>query len=114
MAVRRSENDAALINTLRRTGGTLSSFAHGNDAAAHLPLRANFVGSCRHHCLGIALPIKLAGDVGHELRVQGVQRAEPPELHVRRPNLSLDNLLRFVTKPLHVTLGDLKGCLRRF
>ena len=40
--------------------------------------------------------------------------AEPPELHVRRPNLSLDDLLRFVIKPLHVTLGGLIGCLRRF
>jgi hypothetical protein len=28
--------------------------------------------------------------------------------------LSLDDLLRFVIKPLHVTLGGLIGCLRRF
>jgi len=28
--------------------------------------------------------------------------------------LSLDDLLRFVTKPLHVTRGDLIGCLRCF
>lgn len=40
--------------------------------------------------------------------------AEPPELHVGRPNLSLDDLLRFVIAPLHVTLGSLIGCLRRF
>ena len=40
--------------------------------------------------------------------------AEPPELHVRRPNLSLDDLLRFVTKPLHVTRGGLIGCLGCF
>jgi len=39
--------------------------------------------------------------------------AEPLELHVRRPNLSLDDLLRFVIKPLHVMLGGLIGCLRR-
>jgi GntR family transcriptional regulator/MocR family aminotransferase len=39
---------------------------------------------------------------------------EPPELHVRRPNLSLDDLLRVVIKPLRVTLGGLIGCLRRF
>ena len=40
--------------------------------------------------------------------------AHPPGLHVRRSNLSLDNLLRLVIKPLHVTLGGLIGCLRRF
>jgi len=55
-----------------------------------------------------------AGDGGHAPKLQGVQRVEPPELHVRRPNLSLDDLLRFVIKPLHVTLGDLIGCLCRF
>jgi hypothetical protein len=55
-----------------------------------------------------------AGDGEHAPSLQGVQRAEPPKLHVRRPNLSLDDLLRFVIKPLHVTLGDLIGCLRRF
>src|SRR5215470_7485753 len=44
----------------------------------------------------------------------GGTAAEPPELHVRRPNLSLNDLLRFVIKPLHVTLGGLIGCLRRF
>jgi hypothetical protein len=40
--------------------------------------------------------------------------AEPPALHVRCPNLSLDDFLRFVIKPLHVTFGGLIGCLRRF
>lgn len=39
---------------------------------------------------------------------------EPPELHVRRPNLGLDDLFRFVGKPLCVTLGGLIGCLGRF
>src|SRR5215813_12633512 len=47
-------------------------------------------------------------------QASGGTAAEPPELHVRRPNLSLDDLLRFVIKPLHVTLGGLIGCLRRF
>jgi len=46
--------------------------------------------------------------------LQGLTAAEPPELHVRRPNLSLDDLLRLVIKPLHVTLGGFIGCLRRF
>src|SRR5262252_6498396 len=40
--------------------------------------------------------------------------AEPPELHVRRPNLSLDDLLRFVITLLHVTRGGHIGCLRCF
>jgi hypothetical protein len=30
----------------------------------------------------------------------GPTAAEPPALHVRRPNLGLDDLLRFVIKPL--------------
>jgi hypothetical protein len=47
-------------------------------------------------------------------QASGGTAAEPPELHVRRPNLSLNDLLRFVIKPLHVTLGGLIGCLRRF
>jgi hypothetical protein len=47
-------------------------------------------------------------------QASGRTAAEPPELHVRSPNLSLDDLLRFVIKPLHVTLGDLIGCLRSF
>lgn len=66
-----------------------------------------------------------AGDGEHAPGLQGVQpyspfraysrtAAEPPELHVRRPNLSLDDLLRVVIAPLHVTLGGLIGCLRRF
>jgi hypothetical protein len=55
----------------------------------------------------------LAGDGAHAPSFRGTA-AEPPELHVRRPNLSLDDLLRFVIKPLHVTLGGLIGCLRRF
>jgi hypothetical protein len=37
----------------------------------------------------------------------------PVGLHVRGPDLSLDDLLRFVIQPLHVTLGGLIGCLRR-
>ena len=57
----------------------------------------------------------LAGDGAHGTRqALGGTAAEPPELHVRRPNLSQDDLLRFVIKPLHVTLGGLIGCLRRF
>jgi hypothetical protein len=40
--------------------------------------------------------------------------AQPAGLHVRRSNLSLDDLLRLVIKPLHVALGGLIGCLRRF
>ena len=47
-------------------------------------------------------------------QASGRTAAEPLKLHVRRPNLSLDDLLRFVVKPLHVTLGGLIGCLRRF
>jgi len=49
-------------------------------------------------------------------RTQASERmaAQPAGLHVRRSNLSLDDLLRFVIKPLHVTLGGLIGCLRRF
>ena len=47
-------------------------------------------------------------------QASGRTAAEPLGLHVRRPNLSLDDLLRFVIKPLHVTLGGLIGCLRRF
>ena len=57
-----------------------------------------------------------AGDGEHAPGFRAYSRtaAEPPELHVRRPNLSLDDLLRFVIAPLHVTLGGLIGCLRRF
>jgi hypothetical protein len=58
-----------------------------------------------------------AGDGEHSARPSGAYSrtaAEPPELHVRRPNLSLDDLLRFVIAPPHVTLGGLIGCLRRF
>src|SRR6516162_8040609 len=36
--------------------------------------------------------------------------AQPVGLHVRGSNLSLDDLLRLVIKPLHVTLGGLIGC----
>jgi len=35
-------------------------------------------------------------------------------LHVRSLDLSLDDLLCFVIKPLRVTLGGVIGCLRRF
>jgi hypothetical protein len=40
--------------------------------------------------------------------------AQPAGLHVRGSNLSLDDLLRLVIKPLHVALGGLIGRLRRF
>jgi hypothetical protein len=44
----------------------------------------------------------------------GLTAAEPPKLHIRSPNLSLHDLLRFVIKPLQVAFGRLIGCLRRF
>ena len=47
-------------------------------------------------------------------KLQGLTAAEPPKLHIRSPNLSLDDLLPFVFKPLQVAFGRLIGCLRRF
>ena len=52
----------------------------------------------------------------NEIRAQsapGRTAAELSDLHVRRSNLSLDDFLRFIVKPLHVALSGLKGCLRR-
>jgi hypothetical protein len=52
----------------------------------------------------------------NEIQAQPAPRrtaAELPDLHVRRSNLSLDDFLRFIVKPLHVALSGLKGCLRR-
>jgi hypothetical protein len=61
---------------------------------------------------GLTLPA--TASTRQAFRAYSRTAAEPPELHVRRPNLSLDDLLRFVIAPLHVTLGGLIGCLRRF
>jgi hypothetical protein len=49
-----------------------------------------------------------------DLTCRSKRAAHPLGLHVRRPNLRLDDLLRFVIEPLHVTLGGLIGGLRRF
>ena len=42
------------------------------------------------------------------------RRHTRPELHVRRPNLNLNDLLRLIIKPLHVTFGNFIGRLCRF
>ena len=45
--------------------GRHSGLPHGNDAAAQLPLRSDFVDRGGHHRIGIGLAVQFAGDFGH-------------------------------------------------